>query len=637
VAILNNRKSKQHLSKKRKSRNPNFENSALKLTEMKKIFLLPILLFQLTIVFGQTPIAEDEKVIQYSTNWGAWVAAAGNNNILFSARLKWYDKKTKLYAWDVRHKVLKMPIAFEWKISNQVFTGASDYDETVEENDGYYKTSVFDTKDNSNSMNGGGFGIYSTSKTTLYYQVRNVCFEFDGRNPNCEIIKSTNITKKNNKNEISNSSKKSDEIILENIKSFLKEEIHLIYSGLTINIQNVAIENNNLVFSTEVIDKMPQYPCPSSKTYFTYSVPINDIILEKIDKEVYGVGNQKVLNVRANQNLKVQGKKYRQNPSECSPLTEDKGYAENKIVSEYQFEYNFGTNDENFIELKNAIEALKNPNKSLAGNNSKQSSNVKKTEVVEKTKNENNLLSEQKINEQITNNYNLGLNAFNEKKYKEAEVYFQKVLDNNPNDKNSYSNLIAVKFELEREIVEFANKNSSNEIIYNKQLKTRSKILEETKSLLEKYLLLDNTNQDFKNTLDEVNKILLKNYSISSKPNYITPKDLLNNLEKKTADKLTIFKNYFIQEGYQFIGEGECKSFFDGVLKCLKFSNFSIYQNKKGMLGISFGDNSISMKEIKNKLSAIGSTFIENEFHDKGKLIECDITFNQGKLLFYMN
>ncbi len=335
---------------------------------MKKIFLFSILLFQLTFVFGQTPIAEDEKVIQYSTKWGAWVAAAGNPNILFSAKLNLYDKERKLYSWSVRRKVLKMPIAFEWKITNQVFTGASDYSDAVEENDGFYKSSIYDSKDNSNSMSGSGFEIYSASKTTLYYQVRNVCYQFDGRNPNCEQNKSnTTITNKQSTNQKSTSNSlnivDAENSISKNIKQFLKEENHLSFPGLTANIQSVAIENDILIFSTEVIDKMQQYPCPSSKTYFTYTVPIKDIILEKTDKDVYGVGVQKVLNIRANQNLKVQGKKYRQNPSECSPLTEDKGYAENKIVSEYQFEYNFGTNDKNFIELKNAIEALKNPNK----------------------------------------------------------------------------------------------------------------------------------------------------------------------------------------------------------------------------------------------------------------------------------
>jgi len=40
VAIMDDRNSKQHLSKKRKSRNPNFENSALNIIEMKKIFLI---------------------------------------------------------------------------------------------------------------------------------------------------------------------------------------------------------------------------------------------------------------------------------------------------------------------------------------------------------------------------------------------------------------------------------------------------------------------------------------------------------------------------------------------------------------------------------------------------------------------
>lgn len=70
VAILDDHHSKQHLSKKRKSRNPNFENSALKLTEMKKLFLLTILLFQLTFVFGQSKECIDKynKATQFLKN-----------------------------------------------------------------------------------------------------------------------------------------------------------------------------------------------------------------------------------------------------------------------------------------------------------------------------------------------------------------------------------------------------------------------------------------------------------------------------------------------------------------------------------------------------------------------------------------
>ena len=151
----------------------------------------------------------------------------------------------------------------------------------------------------------------------------------------------------------------------------------------------------------------------------------------------------------------------------------------------------------------------------------------------------------------------------------------------------------------------YINKNGNKVFITN----------EETENLKKKEVVNNNSTENF---------------------NVITPQKLLETLKIKEANKLDIFKAYFIQEGYEFEGEGQCKSFFDGVLKCLNFSNFSIYQNKKGMLGISFGGNSVLMKEIKDKLNAIESTFIENEFHDGGKIVECDITFNQGKLLFYM-
>ena len=162
---------------------------------MKKIFLLTMVLFQMTFVFGQNVLAEDEKVIQYDTDWGNWVLAPDNSNISFSAKLKRYDKQTKLYVWEVRHKVARTPIAFEWKISNQVFTGASDYSSAVGENGGFYNSATFDSNDNAKSMNGYGFTIYSSSKTTLFYQVRNVCYVFDGRNPNCNSQANTSNSK----------------------------------------------------------------------------------------------------------------------------------------------------------------------------------------------------------------------------------------------------------------------------------------------------------------------------------------------------------------------------------------------------------------------------------------------------------
>ena len=161
---------------------------------MKKYFLLTILLCQLTIVFGQKVSMEDEKVIQYDTDWGNWVSTPENSNISFCAKLNWYDKQTKLYNWSIRRKVTRTPIAYEWKITNQVFTGASDNPG----NEGYYKSSAFDSRDNTNSMNGSGFSIYSSTKTTLFYQVRNVCYVFDGRNPNCNSKTNNNTTNQNN-------------------------------------------------------------------------------------------------------------------------------------------------------------------------------------------------------------------------------------------------------------------------------------------------------------------------------------------------------------------------------------------------------------------------------------------------------
>lgn len=92
VAILDDHNSKQDLSKKRKSRNPNFENSAIKLTEMKKIFLLSILLFQLTFVFGQ------------NTQWSNWTSMSCYQGFKTSANNLGFVKSINEYSWKMKIK-----------------------------------------------------------------------------------------------------------------------------------------------------------------------------------------------------------------------------------------------------------------------------------------------------------------------------------------------------------------------------------------------------------------------------------------------------------------------------------------------------------------------------------------------------
>ncbi len=301
------------------------------------------------------------------------------------------------------------------------------------------------------------------------------------------------------------------------------------------------------------------------------------------------------------------------------------------------FIYDFGANNENYTELKNAIEVLKNPNKNLneasEQNNPAQKDNSVNN-VAEQEKNKN-VLTEEKRVEEINNNYKLGLEAYNAQKYKDAETYFQKVLDLNPNDEASYSNLISVKLVLDKIITEEGNKNRLDHTIFNKHLRAKITLLKQIKLLLEKYKEINNRNADFNNYLEEINKYLTARDS--NNPNAISPQDLLNSLKNKTTDKLNIFKDFFIQEGYEFIVNEVCKNSFEiGNLKCLKFSNFSIYQNKKGMCGISFGSNEKLMNEIKDKLTLIDDCFINNELYINKTKSDYYITFNQGELLFYM-
>lgn len=141
-------------------------------------------------------------------------------------------------------------------------------------------------------------------------------------------------------------------------------------------------------------------------------------------------------------------------------------------------------------------------------NSSKQNSSVQKEQ---KSSSQNQDNSIEKLNEEITNYYKLGAAAYNEHRFKDAETYFQKVLNLNPEDKTSYSNLIAAKIELDRNIIEMVNKNLSNPAIYKKQIQKRITLLKEIKPLLEKYIQIDNTSEDLNNYLKDINLFLKEN------------------------------------------------------------------------------------------------------------------------------
>ncbi|SMC44447.1 hypothetical protein SAMN04488524_0454 [Pedobacter africanus] len=367
-------------------------------------------------------------------------------------------------------------IAFSFVVK----TGSQETDEYIKQNGGQYRTEL-----KANSTDDGMMLVRLTNGNTPYLAVGYLRMlgndeveasqPYEGCDDNryntCLLCKlkprPSCINYDKSKKEIINNTNpssaiSSENLIKNNIKSFLKEEIHLIYPGLTVNTPNVTIGNNNLEFSTEVIDQLPQYPCPSSKTFFSYSIPLTNIILEKIDKEVYAVGNKKVLNIRTTQKLRVVGKKYRQNPSECSALTEDKNYAENKLVSEFQFEYNFGPNDENFIQLQNAIEALKNPGHQTSLASQKVPAGKEQPEPI------NNVPVKQHITQEniikAIETYNIGAKATAQEDWETAEKQFRAALLINPElqeAKKALSDLITYKTVLfyNEGIAAFNNKN----------------------------------------------------------------------------------------------------------------------------------------------------------------------------------
>ena len=116
---------------------------------MKKIFLLTVLLFQLTIVFAQKP------------QWGPWTTMACYKGIQYSVANLGYDKSTNKYWWNVR-----------WK-------------------NNYSKAVSFDGEvviDGENSLHGGFGNIqpggvstytslpYKSNSTNFTVTVNNVCF-----------------------------------------------------------------------------------------------------------------------------------------------------------------------------------------------------------------------------------------------------------------------------------------------------------------------------------------------------------------------------------------------------------------------------------------------------------------------------
>lgn len=388
---------------------------------MKTTILFLILLFQITIAVSQKPYGEDEKHEYYSTNWGAWVTAPGNANISFSARLNRYDKKTKLYNWEVRSKSTRTPIAFEYKITNQVFTGAFDYSDAVRENDGYYATAIFDNESNERRIKGNGFSIYSTSKTTLYYQIRNVCYEFNGRDANCDV-KNKTLAKVNTKQSInkqnetsSTSNSLSDEDLENLIRNNLKQ--HLKTGSFNYN-----DTRRNGVVPVDIqklsVDNIPSYMYDELAPHVLYIY-------------YYEPGSNRLF---WNNFIDLNIDKVNSNGKSLLYLKRDMDNTYNPL-SDYRkglFLYDFGPNDQNFIELQNAIEALKNPNKNYnassrqnAGVQNKgdikqnvETKNKLANEINTLTKLKNNLVSEIKNSDVIKQNI---LDYFKEQNYPELK------------------------------------------------------------------------------------------------------------------------------------------------------------------------------------------------------------------------
>jgi hypothetical protein len=309
---------------------------------MKKIFLLLIISLQFAASFAQSPTGEDENHIFYNTTWGAWQTAPGHSNISFSARLKYYVKKTQLYGWDIRMKSTRTPIYFEFKITNQVL---ENYERAVKENDGFYKATIFDSKTNTNGINGSGLGIYTASKTKLFFLVRNICYDFTERRPDCDVkkpalkgISNQSIAKQNKNAPVTKSFsvEELEDIILSNLKQHLK--IGSFYNNIdnyAAGYDQISAARNAMEWSNEVK--------PHTLYILYHMLPASSYLF---DGEFA--------------NLDVDKRISREQPLLYFKREMDYNHG-NYDYTPALFLYDFGDNDENFIELKNAINALKNP------------------------------------------------------------------------------------------------------------------------------------------------------------------------------------------------------------------------------------------------------------------------------------
>lgn len=348
------------------------------------MFLLSVFLFQLTLSFAQ------------SNDWGPWQTTACFKGLQFRTRPMSANPNNFSKYIQFRNNYSKK-VAFSFVVKE----GSKETDEYIKENGGQYRTEM-----KANSTDDGLMWISLKNNNTPYLAIGYLRQlgndETDASHPFqtcdeknslgvCLLCKlhpkfgcgnydktkeSKPIQKEENNSTNSLSVVELENIIIKNLKLSLNEHNHLVYPAYKDDLKNVKFENNNLIFTIEERYQESTYKCPRTIEIYTFSLPLSDIILEKIENNDYSIGKLKLLKIKAERKLTKLTKYLQGNYWEC---TMDYQGERSEVLSSYDFEYNFGTKDENFIELQNAIEALKNPGKKY-NSSGKQNENAQKPE-----------------------------------------------------------------------------------------------------------------------------------------------------------------------------------------------------------------------------------------------------------------
>jgi hypothetical protein len=340
---------------------------------MKKIFLLTTVLFQVVFLFGQ------------STEWSQWQTVKCFKGLQFRTRQMTTEPNNFNQYIQFKNNYAQK-VAFSFVVKE----GINESNDYIEKYGGQYRTEL-----DAGATDDGLMWVALKNNNVAYLTVGYLRFlindEMDLTTPfegcddrtwdvchlcqlkpkyhcnNYDDSKPSTIKQTENNN---SSITDPENTIIKNIKLFLNDYVHLIYD-YTDKIQDVTIKDGELQISIHQESIERTYKCPYTIDDYLYIMPIKSISLESVAENSFSIPLQ-LLRIKSNQNISRVTTRKNIKQDVCKVVS---NIESSDFLDHVDFEYNFGANDENYIELQNAIEALKNPNKNFASSGN-QSGNV---------------------------------------------------------------------------------------------------------------------------------------------------------------------------------------------------------------------------------------------------------------------